>query len=61
MRALALIPGIIGGLCVIMSVITLAEVIPLVYAGFSGMYWLVMGGVFFLVAIMCLVDRGSNT
>ncbi|MFC2068492.1 hypothetical protein ACFLTP_05750 [Chloroflexota bacterium] len=60
MRALALISGIIGGLCIILSVITVAEVIPLVYVGFSGIYWLALGGVFFLVSIMCLVDRSSG-
>jgi len=60
MGVLALILGILGGLCIIMSIITVSEVIPLVFIGFTGIYWLGLAGVLFVVAITCLVARGAQ-
>jgi len=61
MGVLALILGILGGLCIIMSIITVAEVIPLVFVGFTGIYWLGLAGVLFVATITCLVARGAGT
>lgn len=60
MGVLALILGILGGLCIITSIITVSEVIPLVFIGFTGIYWLGLAGVLFVVAITCLVARGAQ-
>jgi len=61
MGVLALILAIIGGLCIIMSIITVAEVIPLIFVGFTGIYWLGLAGILFVAAITCLVARGAGT
>ncbi len=59
MGVLALVLGIIGGLCIIVSIITTAEVIPLIFVGFTGIYWLGLAGVLFVASITCLVARGG--
>ena len=59
MGVLALVLGIIGGLCAIMSIITAAEAIPMVFVGFTGIYWLGLAGVLLVAAITCLVARGG--
>lgn len=59
MGVLALVLGIIGGLCTIMSIITAAEAIPMVFVGFTGIYWLGLAGVLFVAAITYLVARGG--
>jgi len=59
MGVLALVLGILGGLCTIMSIITAAEVIPMVFVGFTGIYWLGLAGILLVAAITCLVARGG--
>jgi len=59
MGVLALVLGIIGGLCTIMSIITATEAIPTVFVGFTGIYWLGLAGVLLVAAITCLVARGG--
>ena len=60
MGVLALFLGIFGGLCAIMGVVTAAEVIPLVAAGFTAIFWLGLAGVLFVAAITCLLARGGG-
>ena len=60
MGVLALILGILGGLSMIMGIITAAEVILPVTAGFTGIFWLGLAGVLFVAAITCLVSRGGT-
>jgi hypothetical protein len=60
MGILALILGILGGLCAIMSVITATGVILTVYTVFTDIYWLGLAGVLFVAAITCLVARGAG-
>ena len=60
MGVLALILGILGGLCAVMGVITAAEAAPLVtdaLTGFTGIFWLALAGVLFLAAITSLMAR----
>jgi len=59
MGVLALVLGILGGLCTIMSIITATEVIPMVFVGFTDIYWLGLAGILFVAAITCLVARGG--
>lgn len=61
MGVFALILGILGGLGTIMSIITVAELIPMVFVGFTGIYWLGLSGIIFVAAITCLVARGTGT
>ena len=60
MGVLALILGILGGLCLIAGVLTAAEVMLPIYAAFSGIFWLGLAGVLFVAAITCLVARGPE-
>jgi hypothetical protein len=60
MGVLALILGILGGLCTIVGVLTAAEVLSLVTAAFTGIFWLGLAGVLFVAAITSLVARSGN-
>ena len=60
MGVLALILGILGGLCTVTSIITAAQVIPMVFVGFTEIYWLGLAGVLFVAAITCLVARSAQ-
>ena len=59
MGVLALILGLLGGLCAIMGIITAAGVIGLVVAEFTAIFWLGLAGVLFVAAILCLVARSE--
>ncbi len=59
MGVLALILGILGGLCLIMGIITAAGVILPVTAAFTGIFWLGLAGVLFVAAITSLVARSG--
>jgi len=59
MGVLAMILGILGALGTIMSIITAAELIPMVLVGFTDVYWLGLSGILFLAAITCLSVRGE--
>jgi len=60
MGVLALILGIVGGLCTIMSILTATEVIPMVFIGFTEIYWLGLAGILFVATITCLVARSAG-
>jgi len=60
MGVLALILGILGGLCAIMSIVIAAGVALLIPAGFTAIFWLGLAGILFLAAITCLVTRGAQ-
>ena len=60
MGAIAAIVGAIGGLCAVMGVITAAEIIPLIGAQFTWMFWLVLSAVLLLASIAFALGRGSS-
>ncbi len=60
MGVLALILGLLGGLCLIMGIITAAAVIPLIAGGFTAIFWLGLAGVLFVAAITSLLARGGT-
>ena len=60
MGVLALILGILGGLCVVMGIIIAAGVALLLPAGFTAIFWLGLAGILFVAAILCLVARGES-
>ena len=57
MGILALIFGILGGLSVVMGIITGAGVVPLIGAEFTVLFWLVLSGVLLLSSIAALLSR----
>ncbi len=59
MTILAWILGILGGLCAVMGIITAAEVITLLSAEFTAMFWLALSAVLLLACIAAAVSRSE--
>ena len=59
MGILAWVFGTLGGLCAVMGIITAAEVVPLLGAGFTAMFWLALGAILLLSCIAFAVSRGG--
>jgi len=58
MGLFALILGIVGGLCAIMGIITTAEVVPLLGAAYTDVFWMRVSAILFLATIACILGRG---
>ena len=58
MGVLALILGLLGGLCGVVGIITAAEVIPLIGAEFTWVFWFWLAGILLLATIASLLTRG---
>jgi len=58
MGFLAFILGILGGLSAVMGIITAAEVIPLLGAEFTWMFWFVLAVILLVGTTACLVAQG---
>ena len=58
MGALAWIFGTLGGLCMVMGIITAAEVVPLLGSAFTWMFWFMLAAILFLACIAFAVGRG---
>ncbi len=58
MGMLAWIFGILGGLCMVMGIITAVAVIPEV-AALTWMFWLVLSAILVLICIAFAMGRGS--
>jgi hypothetical protein len=59
MVVFAWIAGIIAGLCMVMGIVTAAEAIPLVGAGFTWLFWFALSGILFLASITFTLGRGE--
>ncbi|MFC1950661.1 hypothetical protein ACFLWD_03245 [Chloroflexota bacterium] len=59
MGMLAWIFGTIGGLCVVVGIITAVEVIPEI-AALTWMFWFVLSGVLLLASIAFAVGRSGS-
>ena len=59
MGILALIFGILGGLCAAMGIITAAGVVPLLGVEFTLMFWMVLSVILLLSCIAFAVSRGG--
>jgi len=57
MRALAWIFGAVGGLSMVMGIITAAEVVPPLGSAFTWMFWFMLAAVLFLVCIAFAVGQ----
>jgi len=61
MAALAWIVGTIGGLCMVMGIVTATEVIPMFGAELTWMFWFVLSAILFLASIaFALGGRGED-
>ena len=59
MLALAWITGIVGGLSMVMGIVTALEAIPLVGAELTWLFWFALSGVLFLASIVFTLARGE--
>ena len=59
MGIVAWVFGILGGLCAVMGIVTAVEVIPLLGAEFTTMFWLALSAVLLLGCIAATVSRGE--
>jgi hypothetical protein len=60
MTALAWITGIIGGLCMVMGIVTATEAIPLLGSELTWLFWLVLSGILLLASIVFTLARGGE-
>lgn len=56
----ALIFGLIGGLCAVMGIITALEVIPLLGAELTWVFWFAVSAILLLISIAFAVGRGGG-
>lgn len=59
MGAIAAIIGSIGGLSAVMGIITAAQIIPLIGAEFTWMFWFVLSAILLLASIALSLGRGG--
>jgi hypothetical protein len=59
MVVFAWIAGIIGGLCMVMGIVTATEVIPLLSAELTWLFWFALSGILFLASIVFTLARGE--
>ena len=60
MGMLAWIAGFIGGLCMVMGIVTVTEVVPLLGAEFTWMFWFVLAAILLLMSIAFAVGGGGG-
>jgi hypothetical protein len=60
MGILALIFGIIGGLCMVMGIVTAVGVVPLIGAELTWFFWFALSGVLLLICIAFAMSRGAG-
>ena len=51
MGMLAWIAGFLGGLCMVMGIVTVTEVVPLLGDEFTWMFWFVLSAILLLMSI----------
>ena len=59
MVALAWTVGTIAGLCMVMGIITATEVVPLLGAELTWLFWFALSGILFLASITFALGRGE--
>jgi len=60
MGLMALIFGLIGGLCAVMGVITALGVIPLLGTELTWFFWFMVSAILLLISIAFAVGRGGG-
>jgi hypothetical protein len=59
MAALAWLAGAIGGLCMVMGIITATEVVPPITDELTWAFWFALSGLLLLISIALAVGRGE--
>ncbi len=59
MGILALVSGLLGGLCAVMGIITATSVVP-EFAELSWMFWMVLSGILLLASIAFTLSRSGS-
>jgi hypothetical protein len=59
MVALAWITGILGGLCMVMGIVTALEAIPLMGAELTWLFWFALSGILLLASMVFTQARGE--
>jgi hypothetical protein len=59
MVALAWIAGIIAGLCMVMGIVTATEVVPLLGAELTWLFWFGLSAILLLASIVFTLGRGE--
>jgi len=59
MVVFAWITGIIGGLCMVMGIVTATEVIPPLTDELTWLFWFALSGILFLASIVFTLARGE--
>ena len=60
MAGLAWLTGFLGGLCMVMGIVTAADIAPLLGAEFTWMFWFVLSALLLLLSIAFAVGRGGG-
>jgi hypothetical protein len=60
MTALAWITGILGGLCMVMGIVTALGAIPLLGAELTWLFWFALSGILFLASIVFTLSHGGE-
>lgn len=60
MGAMVAIIGAIGGLCAVIGIVTAAEIVPLIGAQFTWMFWFVLSAILLLASIALSFGRGNS-
>ena len=60
MGLVALVFGLIGGLCMIMGIITALEVVPLFGAQLTWMFWFALSAILMFICIAFALGRGGG-
>lgn len=56
----ALVFGLVGGLCVIMGIVTALEVVPLFNAALTWMFWFALSAILMLICIAFALGHGGG-
>jgi hypothetical protein len=56
----AMVFGIIGGLCMVMGIVTAVGVVPLVGAELTWFFWFVLSAILLLICISFALGRGAG-
>jgi len=60
MGMLAWIVGLLGGLCMVMGLVTITEVAPSLGAEFTWMFWFVLSAILLLMSIAFATGSGGG-
>jgi len=61
MAGLAWLTGFLGGLCMVMGIVTAAEIAPSLGAEFTWMFWFVLSAILLLMSIaFAIANKGGK-